>query len=328
MKSTAYRFAVESGASAVSAWLQRRRAAILTYHGLIDDEPAPPLRPLYKVMVTVAAFRRQMELLRERYRVVALEELTERIARGDPGERLAAVTFDDGWRTTRTLAAPILHELGLPSIVFVASGLVGSDTRGLWTHRVWLSLAHAPDPVVSFGGERWLADTSERREEAIRGVLRRLKEMPAAERAAAVERIVASCPRVTMPDDLGFMTWDDVRELPPLGMAVGAHTVDHEILSRLTLDAAREQVVRSKARVEEATGQPCRLFAYPNGAETDFGAEHERMIADAGFAAAVTQIPGRNPAGADRYRLKRINIGLAHSLDAFVAELDGLRHWG
>ena len=52
MRQAAYRIAVETGASDFSAWLQRRRAAILTYHGVIDREPPRELRPLYKIMVT------------------------------------------------------------------------------------------------------------------------------------------------------------------------------------------------------------------------------------------------------------------------------------
>jgi len=76
MRATVYRIAVDSGASDLAAWLMRRRATILTYHGLTARVPDPSRRPLYKLMVTEEAFREQMQLLRARYTVVGLEQLT------------------------------------------------------------------------------------------------------------------------------------------------------------------------------------------------------------------------------------------------------------
>jgi peptidoglycan/xylan/chitin deacetylase (PgdA/CDA1 family) len=278
-------------------------------------------------MVTVDDFRSQMHQLRGRYKVVPLEELATRIRAGEPGERLAAVTFDDGWKTTRTLAAPILAEMGIPSTVFVATGLVGTPVRGLWTHQVWMALTAAPLPRVRVADLDLLADTAEKRQDAIKQVTSRLKRMMAPEREAALADLFRRHPVPPLPEDLGFMSWEEVRELPALGMTVGAHTVSHEILSRLPPAEALDQVRRSKATVEQATGLPCRLFAYPNGAAEDFSDEHARLLADEGFVAAVTQIPGRNATGSDCFRLKRFNVGLEHSLDSFNAELDGLRYW-
>lgn len=328
MRLKAYRFAVESGATELSAWLKRRRATILTYHGLTAVPPPPALRPLYKVMVTADEFRAQMQILRARYDVVPLEDLAGRLANGQAVERLAAVTFDDGWKTTRTLAAPILHDLQLPSTVFVATGLVGTDTRGLWTHRVWASLSKTTAKRIQCGELELSVDSDERRANAIRTVMGVLKRMSSRDRHDAVESILERYgPGIEMPEDMGFMSWDEVRELPKLGMSVGAHTVDHEILSRLDAESVRDQVRRSKLAIERETGAPCQLFAYPNGSAEDFTEEHARILKDEGFTAAVTQIPGRNSPLADAFKLKRLNVGLEHSRQTFIAELDGLRHW-
>lgn len=328
MRSTAYRLAIESGAADVTAWLKRRKAAILTYHGLTPSRPPEPLRPLYKIMVTCDDFRTQMRLLKERFVVVPLEELAERIARGDSFERLAAVTFDDGWKTTRTLAAPILHELGIPATVFVATGLVGTDVRGLWTHRVWMTLHSTKATRISIAGVDLPSTNLAQRMAAIKAVSEALKRMRSEDRRRTLEEIerrYGPCPE--LPEDLAFMTWDEVKELPSLGVSVGAHTVDHEILTRLDLEGARDQVRRSRLELERRVGAPCRTFAYPNGSPADFNDDHARMLREEGFLAAVTQVPGRNAPLSDCFKLKRFNVGLDHTRESFLAEVEGLRHW-
>lgn len=66
---------------------------------------------------------------------------------------------------------------------------------------------------------------------------------------------------------------------------IGAHTLDHAMLTELPSSEARRQIVQSKAWVEDVTGKPCRIFCPPVGR---FGAEHLTMIAEAGFAAIRT----------------------------------------
>ena len=328
MRSTAYRLAIESGATDFAAWLRRRRAVILTYHALVDAEPPPKLRPLYKIFVTAAAFRAQMMVLRMRYRVLPLRELAERFRRGESGENLAAVTFDDGWRTTRSLAAPILHELGVPATVFVATGLVDTAARGLWTQQLWASLAESGGGAIRFGESELPADSPAKRALAIRTIAETLKKLPGEKRRAQLDELRARHgDGIALGDDMTLMSWREVEELSAFGVDCGAHTVDHEILSGLTPAEASAQIRDSRGRLEEVTRASCPLFAYPNGSAADFGDIHARILQDQGFSAAVTQIPGRNTPVTDRFRLRRINVGLEHTLETFTAELNGLRHW-
>jgi peptidoglycan/xylan/chitin deacetylase (PgdA/CDA1 family) len=59
------------------------------------------------------------------HRVVPLRELLEQPAEPDR----VALSFDDGFRTVLTGAAPVLAELGLPATLFLTTGQVGKDNR-------------------------------------------------------------------------------------------------------------------------------------------------------------------------------------------------------
>jgi peptidoglycan/xylan/chitin deacetylase (PgdA/CDA1 family) len=75
-----------------------------------------------------------------------------RIASGEGASQDLALTFDDGWKSVLTVAAPILAEHEIPSTLFVATGLVESSSE--W-HRPrmmdWEELIHLHKMGVEIG---------------------------------------------------------------------------------------------------------------------------------------------------------------------------------
>ena len=71
-------------------------------------------------------FEKQMGILHARWRPIPLMEMVERLEKGQPLDRRAAVvTFDDGTEDTFTHAFPILEKYQIPATVFVIAGNIG-----------------------------------------------------------------------------------------------------------------------------------------------------------------------------------------------------------
>jgi L-malate glycosyltransferase len=104
----------------LDSWLRRSRLTILAYHQVND--PADD-----NSTVGITAFRQQMEYLKAHYRVLPLEAAIRTLALETSGERLVAITFDDGYRDNATIAAPILRSLGLPACFFVSTDMIGGQ---------------------------------------------------------------------------------------------------------------------------------------------------------------------------------------------------------
>jgi peptidoglycan/xylan/chitin deacetylase (PgdA/CDA1 family) len=115
--------------------------------------------------------------------------------------------------------------------------------------------------------------------------------------------------------------WDDILELERDGtLRFEAHTVSHPNLLALHEAAAAAEIRDSKRELELRLGRPVSMFAYPAGL---FGARERRLVAEAGYAAAVSCEPGVNLPGTDRLALRRRQIDARDRLLDFRAKIGG-----
>ena len=106
---------------------------ILVYHRVNDDGDG------FFPAVPVKVFEQQMAYVARTYRVLTIEDLVDRLVRGDLPRNTLAITFDDGYRDTRTHAAPILARHGLPATVFLATSFIGT-AEVPWVDRLAMAL--------------------------------------------------------------------------------------------------------------------------------------------------------------------------------------------
>jgi peptidoglycan/xylan/chitin deacetylase (PgdA/CDA1 family) len=99
--------------------------SILGYHSI--DEYGTPLS------VSPRRFEEQMTALAQNgAAALSMAQVAEHLASGRPfPPRAVAVTFDDGFASVVTVAAPILSGLGLTATVYVITGMIGCATD--WT---------------------------------------------------------------------------------------------------------------------------------------------------------------------------------------------------
>ncbi len=292
--------AAVNGFGRVLAATSGPRLSILIFHRVL---PTPdPLRPGEP---DAKAFEARMRWLASAFRVMPLPEATRRLSDGTLSSNVACITFDDGYADNATVAAPILSRLRLPATFFVATGFL--DGGRMWNDTVIESVRRHRGPTLdatALGLGAWPTSDDGERVAAIEGLLTALKYLPQADRQSRVDALAAL---VGLPahSDL-MMTRAQVREVRRHGMSIGAHTVSHPILTTLSIDAARAEIVDGRRELEAVTGGPVRLFAYPNGKPLrDYDASHVALVRDLGFDAAVSTAWGASDRRSDRFQLRR-----------------------
>ncbi len=226
------------------------------------------------------------------YSFVTLDEAIERIKAGGKGGQFAAITADDAYRDNMTEALPVLEEHDAPITIYVAPGLIDGAADLWWDvvedivgARDRLTLTTSGGPLTidcSTPGKKIQANarlhaylTLQVREDEQRAVLRGL---------ARSNGIDADGPRLRT-----LMNWDELRSIAahPL-VTIGAHTVNHRNLKRLSEADARHELGEVRRILQVELGEEPRHLAYPYGYASAVGCREVGFARDAGYASAVT----------------------------------------
>lgn len=239
--------------------------------------------------VTPEAFETICATLAAHARVLPLAEaVAAQREQGPEGDRIVALTFDDGYRDNLVHAAPILARHGLRASFYVVADLIGTELPPWYDRmgRVVQELSrtgHAMDPPTS--------------------VVAAAKQLGADGRRARLAELQGRLTEVPVYPDLDrLMTGAQLRELIAAGHEVGSHSCSHEILPQLDDTALADEIVRSKAALETETQSEVRSFCFPNG---DYDARCLQLVEQAGYQAALTTQSGLNPARQSRFELRR-----------------------
>jgi peptidoglycan/xylan/chitin deacetylase (PgdA/CDA1 family) len=256
-----------------------------------DFAPNAALEITPEFLDTVIGFVKQRG-----FDLVDMAEAIRRLRTNTPGIcPFAVFTLDDAYRDNLVHARPVFRKHNCPFIIF-ASPSIQDGTCELW----WRGL----ESVIA-GNTHVYAEISERKLS--------LKTLSHIQKQAAWEQLYWPV-RLLPPKqqrrwindfcdvnrvDLGAicraeaMTWDELREVArdPL-CTIGAHTVNHFAVARLTAADATLELKQSAQRLAEELGELPKYLAYPYGDELSAGQRDFRLASAIGYEAAVTTRKG------------------------------------
>jgi peptidoglycan/xylan/chitin deacetylase (PgdA/CDA1 family) len=120
------------------------------------------------------------------------------------------------------------------------------------------------------------------------------------------------------------MSAEELRQLAasPL-IEIGAHTRTHPMLSGVSEDEQRAEVIASRDDLISLVGKQPHSFSYPFGRRIDYDAQTQAIVREAGFDCACANFEDVVGAAADPWQVPRIQIQ-DWSGQVF---LDRLRSW-
>lgn len=231
-------------------WFDRGRY-VFCFHD-VSPAVAKHHSPLYST--TPGRFALQLAYLTERFRVVPLDDLLA--DDGGSARPMAAITFDDGFRSVLTDALPVLERHRVPFTVFVngdavlhnrnwVTDLVLHRADAAFVREVLMAAECAPSPttdpiatIMACGrfGERWRAR-----------------------------------PQRVCPDRI-FLDQDDLLELHRRGAALEDHGWSHTVLCRSDERTLVEEITATRPLIKDITVRPSRHFAVPFGKKEHYSA--------------------------------------------------------
>jgi peptidoglycan/xylan/chitin deacetylase (PgdA/CDA1 family) len=287
---------------ALRAMMQLRRlaplsstVAIVTYHHIADDDASYAYDPGV-ADAAPSQFRRQIELLARWGTPIGVDDLLAAFD-GEPLPKNAVmVTFDDGYRSCREVALPILRAVGVPATFFIATSFI-SDRRLFWWEKIALALSHAKCDVARLAYPSPL--TIAARDPASHVVLTDvIKDTPGLDVDRFLDGLFVAFGvewsaeiEARHADEL-VMTWNDVRALAQAGMGIESHARRHLVLQTLDRASLRDELEGSRRELEAQVGRPVRALAYPVGRRIENAPHVRDAAAAAGYRLGFSNASG------------------------------------
>lgn len=264
----------------------KARLPVLIFHRVLAEQD-----PLFPAEMHALRFDEVCGWMATLFNVLPLDQAVQHLWAGTLPACAACITFDDGYADNYHIALPILQRHGLTATFFIATGFLNGG-------RMW------NDTIIETVRQRVDLVTMADKQTKITSMINQIKYLPIAERVVVTEELARKA-QVQLPNDL-MMTSAEVKALRQAGMQIGAHTVSHPILARLSDEEARQQIGDSKRFLEELLGERVRLFAYPNGKPgEDYSPATVEVVRSLGFDASVSTQWGASSMSDDPLQLKR-----------------------
>ncbi|AMA58526.1 polysaccharide deacetylase family protein [Bradyrhizobium sp. CCGE-LA001] len=293
-------------------WLERLRLELTWFSGqaalrsrgagaILRFQRVRPRRrggfqPLREHEITPQFLDRAIRALRRwRYDFLGMDEVCRRAVTLPEKRRFVALTFDGASKDLIDFAYPVLARHGVPFTIYVPTAFPDGVGEAWWLgleqvialeSRISLMMGEKEQrsTVTDIAGKRALFSHLE-------GWLRSL---PPAELSAAIADL---CTRYRI--DLAAlsreasMNWEDLARLAadPL-VTIGSATVNYPVLANMKDTGALREMTMGKVVAESAFHREITHLAFPFGDRASFRRSHVVMAEEAGFASAVSAIPG------------------------------------
>ena len=297
MKKSILKFMQTAGGFAAFRHLNRRRVLILTYHRFAETE--------IEGRVSASQFSAHLEFLKANYRVLPLAEIVENLREGKSlPDNAAAITIDDGYKDVYDVAFPVLKQFEIPATVFVITDFLDRKCW-LWTDKARVLAANTKLAEIEFENSKFNLNGAVSRKSLASKINEHLKRLPDEEKEKRLEDLQSAfaVDLTELPaPEFSAINWNEAKEMDANGVAIESHTVAHPILTNVSDERLRFELIESKRRLSEILGREANLFCYPNGG---FNERAKNLVAEAGYKAAVTTEIGFNDFDSDLFSLKR-----------------------
>lgn len=276
--------------------LKARGAGVILRFERIRPTRLARFQPLQSREVTPEFLHRTIHALKRwKYDIVGIDEACRRAVTLPARRRFACLTFDGAYKDLITHAYPVLAGHGVPFTVYLPTAFPDGVGEAWWLALEDIVARESRISLMIDGRELHFAvRTVSDKYELFDFLFQWMRKLPPSDLSYAIHDLgtrysvdIAQLSRSVSLD------WSDLAKLGANPkVTFGSATVNYPALSNLGDADAQREMAMGKAVAESAFRREIRHFAFPFGDRESFRRAHVAMAEEAGFASAVSTLPG------------------------------------
>lgn len=322
IKNGLYSVANSSSAKYVlKAW--QNPLSIFCFHRILPmNKIASNLNPNHELTVSAEFFNNFLENLGRSHRFCTLDESVAHLREGSK-ERIAHITFDDGYKDNLDYALPILERHNVPATIYITTRFAEGDAW-MWWFELWDIISQSSSISYLYKNRHFkLQCKSDVEKISLFNYLRgEFSNMDISTQKEVLQSMTGSDIRKSYLDVC--LQWEEIDRLDKHSLiTIGSHTHSHPNLSVESDETVEYELAHSKALLESRIGRKIKHLAYPYGGEGQFGMREEKIAGRLGYQSAATTIcqKWRND---NLFKLPRYFVTESSSPAILTARISGL----
>jgi peptidoglycan/xylan/chitin deacetylase (PgdA/CDA1 family) len=327
LKLSFYYTARALGGYRLARWLTRERLRILAYHGFARFDEA---RFRTKLFITGDTFQQRLSALKSLgYRVVSLDRAVDELTHQRLAPDTVAITIDDGYVSTLTVAAPLLRRYGFPATAYLTSYYMAQQTPVVDLvvgYMLWKTRVKQMDEALVFAGKsKMIALTdSDARQQLLERSIEHCRSLQSDPQRQTFCRTLGNALGVdydtlVTQESFHLLNAQQARALIEMGVSIGLHTHRHRFPPD-ALNICRQEIDDNRAYLAREIGSFTNHFCYPSGV---YSIDQWSLLSDLGIASATTCDVGLATVKDSVYGLPRFLDGEMVTQIEFEAEVSG-----
>jgi len=223
---------------------------------------------------------------------VSLDELNEIIDKKKKSTfKFATITLDDGYRDNIEYGYPIFKQENVPFCIYITNSFPNRTTN-LW----WYALEELVLENKSLRGSGNVTIDNSTAESKHRNFLmlrREILDHYFLDPTGYLQNLGKFEFNLAEEVREKCLTWGEIISISidPL-VTIGAHTMNHYPLTRLSVAMAEWEIRNSKSELEKKINKPVQHFAFPFGGKLEANDREYALVRSGGFKTAVTTLNG------------------------------------
>lgn len=275
------------------------------FHRVSEDKSAlwPPMTPI--------RFEHSIQFIQRLFDIQLLEDIVSSPLDVNTRQRIATISFDDGYKDNIEIAKPILDKYGIKASFYVVTESMDTNCP-IWTYQLDETLEFYESDVRLPRAKLWIELTKDIAVDNPQTFIRdarilkaRIKRLSYEEQKLFLDEFYYLNPKVSGAPRM--MNWDDLRRLTEEGHIVGSHTCTHPMLGQIKdEEKIRAELLNSKKIIEKEIGIAPKAISYPIGS---YNVLTKKIAKEVGYEMGLA-VDGfvYNPKVQDKFSIPRIEI--------------------
>lgn len=255
------------------------------------DEAFPNFKNLH-----IEDFEKQLDFFDTDFGFVTKEDFLESLETGIPAPGVI-LTFDDGFKDHFKYVLPVLKRRNLWGIFYITTGVYASEDL-LDVHKIHLLLGKVPSKELFAALQRHVSEEmlSHNNVSAFKEATYQLQDnddytnlvkrtlnyyIDYEYRKQVIDALIEQFFEETLSQLFSkfYMSEDELKMMNEAGMLLGSHTMNHPVMSKLSLVKQKEEIINSFSFLESVVGAlPVKTFCYPYGGFHTFTDETRELL--------------------------------------------------